>query len=106
MVGHFPVIHIFDMVATGRNIKFKNAVDKGDNCFWIVSFSTISYCGLVEIDQTIDVETFILPEDKPPEGTFKRLDAAIRSPAKSTISGKVAKVSNTFVCLFLTKFLT
>lgn len=73
------------------SVKFKNVVSKDKDAFWVTSSSTVSYCAVVET--SVDPTPVILPEDEPPEGVKQPLQQAIRSPGKSTITGKVVKVS-------------
>ncbi|XP_048735489.2 uncharacterized protein LOC125650952 [Ostrea edulis] len=79
------------MIQEGTSFKFSNIISKGENTFWAGSNTSISYCAVVET--AVDSATLCLPEKEPAEGIQKPFKDALVSPNKSTVTGKVAKVS-------------
>lgn len=70
----------YEMFKEGMTYKFKNAVAKGENELWVTK------------DTTLQIPP--LPEDVPPQGVVQDLPSALKSPSKSTVTGKIVKVSN------------
>ncbi|WAR24655.1 hypothetical protein MAR_038324, partial [Mya arenaria] len=83
--------HKFTMVRVGMTYKFSSLVKKGDTC-WCVSGSSIAYAAPVEVG-CYPAHKTLLPEEEPATGCKRSLQDAITSPQKSTIVGKIAKVS-------------
>lgn len=76
----------YEMFKEGMTYKFKNAVVKGENELWVTKDTTIAYAVPVTVHPT--------PEDVPPQGVVQDLPSALKSPSKSTVTGKIVKVSN------------
>ncbi|WAR18834.1 hypothetical protein MAR_000672, partial [Mya arenaria] len=83
--------HKFTMARVGMTYKFSSLVKKGDSC-WCVSGSSIGYAAPVEVG-CYPEHKILLPEEEPATGWKRSLQDAIESPQKSTIVGKIAKVS-------------
>lgn len=82
----------YEMFKEGMTYKFKNAVPKGENELWVTKDTTIAYAVPVTVHPTLQIPP--LPEDVPPEGVVQDLPSALKSPSKSTVTGKIVKVSN------------
>lgn len=80
----------FNFVQEGRSYKFQNILQKSDNEFWVIGQSTVAFSSIVETDDTVNIP--LLPEDRPAEGITNSLADALKSPEKSTVSGKIVKV--------------
>lgn len=82
----------YEMFKEGMTYKFKNAVAKGENELWVTKDTTIAYAVPVTVHPTLQIPP--LPENVPPQGVVQDLPSALKSPSKSTVTGKIVKVSN------------
>lgn len=82
----------YEMFKEGMTYKFKNAVAKGENELWVTKDTTIAYAVPVTVHPSLQIPP--LPEDVPPQGVVQDLPSALKSPSKSTVTGKIVKVSN------------
>ncbi|XP_065941722.1 uncharacterized protein [Magallana gigas] len=81
----------YEMFKEGMTYKFKNAVAKGENELWVTKDTTIAYAVPVTVHPSLQIPP--LPEDVPPQGVVQDLPSALKSPSKSTVTGKIVKVS-------------
>jgi hypothetical protein len=80
----------YDTFKQGMTYKFKNVVVKGENELWVTKDTTIAYASPVKVDPSLKIPP--LPEDVPPQGVIENLPEALKSPSKSTVTGKIVKV--------------
>lgn len=86
----------FTIIRPGRSFKFVDLIKKGDAC-WIVSSTKVAFA------QTVETGTFgnvVLPEEQPPAGSKRKINDALKTPEKSSITGKIIQVHVYVICYY------
>ena len=83
----------FNTVKEGMCFKFSNIVQKDQNILWATAASVISYTSAVDVNVDMEDSAPMLPEERPPEGIQTDLKTAMKTPDKSTVTGKVVMVN-------------
>ncbi|XP_062586787.1 uncharacterized protein LOC134248381 isoform X3 [Saccostrea cucullata] len=85
--------HKFNNISVGRSYKFINAVNKGQNKYWVVASSLIAFTSGVDVPEQMVKQIPLLPEEQPLTGVKRKLNEASLSDERSTITGKSVQAS-------------
>ncbi|XP_056015314.1 uncharacterized protein LOC130052971 [Ostrea edulis] len=81
----------FNTIEPGLSFRFQNLTARGKSEYWVTSKTMISYTSIVDVSP--DIVLPYLPENLPPDGLSHSLQEALNSPEKSSVMGKIVKVS-------------